>query len=152
MGLLGRGQKWKYWLRRPPWEYTHGNRAGRGLDRWARAPQATDRLRLLSRFDPTRHPDLASTARGRRGQVRAVQPVGLPRAAQDGVLLGENWSLAPHVGVGPRPAWKKQVWSSWLLVLAAPLPAQASSIWNSNGKIRPGTGALGLAVCGCLGA
>lgn len=70
-------------------EYTHGRRAGRGLDRWTRAPQATDRS------DPTRHPDPGFHRQGEKGAVRAVQPVGLPWAAQG---MGLSWGRT-----GPSP-------------------------------------------------
>uniref|UniRef100_M3Z855 Uncharacterized protein n=1 Tax=Mustela putorius furo TaxID=9669 RepID=M3Z855_MUSPF len=126
---------------RGTWEHTHGSRAGRKLGRGSPGhgpPEA------VSCSDPTWHPDPSVRCRGEKG-------AGQSCPAWEPALGGSGWG-SPGGKLSPWPAWKKRVWHSWPLALAAPLPARASSVWNASGKTCPGPEAPGWAAWGCLGA
>lgn len=89
------------WPRRPRGPGAHAWKEGReGLDP---RPQTAD---------PTQHPALGFCSRGGRGVDRSELPAYGPAPGSSGDSRSwENWPLAPR-GVGPRPAWKEQVWGA----------------------------------------
>lgn len=124
-------------------KYARGGRAG-----WGRppdsSPQATDCLKLPSCSDPIQH---LAGGWGAGWSCPASGPAlsssghGLPSGAWAG--SGRTGPLSPTMGPGTGWPGRGKCGAPGCRLLAASLPARASSVWNSSGKMCPGTGAPG---------